>query len=205
MLLVMGCTVAWSSSLGNWETRVWRVLPILGAPTSSPRSAGFRSTYRSHGMSFLSSFLATISGTFLNCLRGDWDFQTLSWTHLAKERHSLARLHQPLFMAISKRQRMMRPADCCTWTMSARRAKPSSLSLEMYPWRRMLTLAVFSSTLSFTGMGTFAASFASSSFSSALTMSCLNSPEREKSLRSSMSFMLGLRCWWYTFMDSWSM
>lgn len=40
---VMGCTLAASSTRGNWCTRRCNVLPILGSFTSSPRSAGLRS------------------------------------------------------------------------------------------------------------------------------------------------------------------
>jgi len=46
---------------------------------------------------------------------------------------------------------------------------------------------------SFTGTGTRAASFCSSAFSSSRTWMCLNSAEREKRRKSSMSLMAGLR------------
>ena len=83
----------------------------------------------------------------------------------------------------------MRPADCCTNTMSATNANPeqnrsykrqansglkqdapSSLSWDIYACRSTLTLAVGSSTLSLTGIGTRSNSFASSSFSACRTL-----------------------------------
>jgi hypothetical protein len=44
---------------------------------------------------------------------------------------------QPLLRQISNRQRIKRPADCVTYTMSLARARPSSFRLLMYAWRHM--------------------------------------------------------------------
>lgn len=66
---------------------------------------------------------------------------------------------QPRLRTISKMARISRPADWVTYTMSAMRAKPSSFSWEMKAWRSTLILALGSSMLSFTGIGTRSSNF----------------------------------------------
>ena len=145
-------------------------------------------------MSFCSSLRSSGSGMPLNCRSGVCDSHMRLSTILHRLSVFSASAAQPRLSVISKSARRMRAADCCTYTMSATSAKPSSERREMYACSSTLILAEGSPMFSLTGMGTRPSSLASSSFSSSRTTMFRNSCESEKSRKSSISESDGRRC-----------